>query len=151
MVYGHIEVGDGLSLHSLGSVHHQKGTFAAGYASGDFVGEIDMTRSIDEVELVLLAAALVHHLNRVAFDCDALLLLEVHIVKDLVFHISLRERTGKLEKPVGQRALAVVDVGYYAEITYVLHSGTKIHNFGENYCHTPLFLLNLRRFSGRES
>ena len=139
MVNGHVEVGDGLRLHSLRGVHHQKCAFAAGYAAGDFVGEVHVARSVDEVELVLSVSALVHHLYRVTLDCDALFLLQVHVVEYLILHVALRERTGKLEKPVGQRALAVVDVGYYAEIADVLHFIAKLHKFSGILLYSTIF------------
>ena len=139
MVNGHVEVGYGLRLHSLGGVHHQKCAFAAGYAAGDFVGEVHVARSVDEVELVLSVSALVHHLYRVTLDCDALFLLQVHVVEDLILHVALRERAGEFEKPVGQGALAVVDVGYYAEIADVLHFIAKLHKFSGILLYSTIF------------
>ena len=52
-------------------------------------------------------------------DRDALLALEVHRVEHLLRHLALRERAGHLEQAVGQRGLAVVDVGDDAEVADV--------------------------------
>ena len=117
VVYGHIEVGDGLGLHALGGVHHQQRAFAGGDASRDFIGEVHVAGSVDEVE----AVAVVIHLDSVALDGDALFLLKVHIVQHLILHIAGGQGAGQFEEPVGQRALAVVDMRYYAEIAYSVH------------------------------
>jgi hypothetical protein len=56
-----------------------------------------------------------------ALDGDAALLLQVHVVKHLILHLTLRDGVGVFQKTVGQRALAMVDVGDYAEIAYTIH------------------------------
>ena len=80
-----------------------------------------MARGVDEVEPVRLALVLVHHLDRVALDRDALLLFQVHVVQDLVFHIARTERPGELQQAVRQGALPVVDVRDDAEVPNVAH------------------------------
>ena len=80
-----------------------------------------MARSVDEVEFVVLTLVPVDHLDGVALDGDALLLLQIHIVEDLVFHISGSQCAGKLDKPVGKGGLAVVYVRNYAKITDAVH------------------------------
>ena len=45
-----------------------------------------------------------------------LLALEVHRVEDLAHHLSALDRVGQLEQPVGERGLAVIDVGDDAEV-----------------------------------
>src|SRR5215510_12299027 len=44
-------------------------------------------------------------------DRDAPLTLEIHCVEHLRFHLARLERTGQLEKAIGQRGLAVIDMG----------------------------------------
>jgi hypothetical protein len=63
------------------------------------------------------------HGHGMALDGDAALLLEVHRVKVLVGHHPLLDGVGVLQQAVGQRGLAVVDVGDDAEIA------------GERYVH----------------
>ncbi len=55
------------------------------------------------------------------FYGNAPLPLKVHIVKHLLLQIALANRSGKLQKSVSQCALAVVDMGNDAKITYILH------------------------------
>ena len=79
-----------------------------------------MTRRIDQVQLVRLAIlGLVQHRHRVGLDGDAALLLEVHRVKQLVFHLARRDRAGPVQQPIGKCRLAVIDVGDDAEISNV--------------------------------
>ena len=126
VVDGHVEVGDGLRLDALGRVHHEQRPFARGDRAGDLVGEVHVARGVDEVQPVGLASAVVEHLYRVALDGDALLLLEVHVVEDLVLHVAFAERPGEFQQPVGKRALAVVDMRYYAEVPDVFHKQAQI-------------------------
>ena len=49
-------------------------------------------------------------------DGDAALALEIHRVEDLRFHLARLQRAGHLEKAIGQRRLAVVDVRDDGEI-----------------------------------
>ena len=64
---------------------------------------------------------LVDHLDGVALDRDALLLLQVHVVQDLVLHVARRERLGELQQAVRQGALPMVDVRDDTEVPNVLH------------------------------
>ena len=121
VVYSHVEIGDGLGLHALGRVHNEQRAFTRRDGAGDLVGEVHMARSIDQIEPVVLASAAVEHLDRVALDGYSLLLLKVHVIEDLVLHVAFAERSGELQQPVGQGALAVVDMRDYAKVAYVLH------------------------------
>ena len=60
------------------------------------------------------------------FDGDAALALEVHRVEHLGLHLAGLERAGLLEKAIGQRRLAVVDVRDDREIANAL----RIHDWG---------------------
>jgi len=46
------DIGDGLRFDALGGIDDEERAFAGGKAARDFVGEIDMAGSVDEVELV---------------------------------------------------------------------------------------------------
>ena len=81
-----------------------------------------MSRGIDEVEGVLLAVEGMLHLYGVALDGDAALAFKIHIVEHLVFEVAVGDGLGMLQQTVGESALAVVDVRYYAEISNVFHS-----------------------------
>src|SRR6185369_6301123 len=52
----------------------------------------------------------------VRLDGDAALALEVHVVEHLVVHLPHRQRPAQLEEAVGERGLAVIDVGDDAEV-----------------------------------
>ena len=56
-----------------------------------------------------------------ALDGDALFPLQVHIVQDLIFHLPRAQRLCKFNEPVGQCALAVVNMGNDAEISNMFH------------------------------
>ena len=76
-----------------------------------------MARCVNEVELVGLAiVGFVHHANRVGFDGDAALALQIHVIQDLSLHLAAGNRAGELEQAVAQRRLAVVDVGDDGEV-----------------------------------
>ena len=119
---GQIEVRNRLCLDALRGVDHQQRPFARGDRARHLVGEVDVSRRVDQVEHVPLAVARgVFHLDGVALDGDALLAFEVHVVEYLRLHLALVQGVGFFQQPVGQRAFAVVDVGDDAKIAYVLH------------------------------
>src|SRR5262249_37971258 len=93
-------------LDALGSVDDEKRALAGLKRTGDLVGEVDVARRIDEVELV----ALPRHTDGLGLDRDAALPLEVHRIEQLLTQLARRDGLGTLEDPVGERRLAVVDV-----------------------------------------
>jgi hypothetical protein len=112
-----VEVGQGLSLHPLGGVDQQQRPFARHQGAPHLVREIDMAGGVDQVELVLLAVlGLVDEGHGVALDGDAALALDVHRVENLIAELAVFDPTTALDQAIGQRGLAVVDVGDDAEI-----------------------------------
>ena len=110
-VHRQVGVGDRLRLHALGGVDHEHRPLARGEAAADLVGEVDVARRVDEVELVgLPVVGVVHHADGVGLDRDAALALDVHRVEQLRLHVALLHRVGELEDAVGDGRLAVVDV-----------------------------------------
>src|SRR5207253_2766524 len=66
---------------------------------------------VNQVEDVLVAGhGGVMEPDRVRLDGDPALALEVHRIEDLGFHLARLQGTGHLEKAIGERRLAVVDV-----------------------------------------
>ena len=126
IVDGLVEVGDGLGLHALGGVHQQQGALAGGDGTRHLVGEVHVARRVDEVQDVCLAVIVVLHLDGVALDGDATLTLQIHIVEHLILELAVVYGFGILEKTVGQRALSVVDMRNYAEISNIFHKAAKI-------------------------
>jgi len=77
-----------------------------------------VARGVDQVEDVgLPVEGDVVQAHRVRLDGDATLALQVHAVEHLGFHLARLQRPGQLEEPIGQRRLAVVDVGDDGEVT----------------------------------
>jgi hypothetical protein len=75
---------------------------------------------VDQVELVVLAiAGRVEDTHRLGLDRDPALALEVHAVEQLGAHRPRVDGVRELEDPVGQRRLAVVDVGDDREVADV--------------------------------
>ena len=56
------------------------------------------------------------------FYGNASLLLELHVVQHLFGHLSGRNRVCDFQEPIRKRGLAVVDVGYNAEVSDVIHA-----------------------------
>jgi len=52
-------------------------------------------------------------------DGDAALPLQVHGVQNLIGHFALGERPCSFQEPIGQRRLAVVDMGDDGKIAYM--------------------------------
>ena len=114
---GQVGVGEGLSLHALGGIHHQDGALAGGQAAAHLVGKINMARGVDEVESVDLAVSGgVLQRDGVGLDGDAPLPLQVHVVQNLRLHVPMSHRFRQLEQAVRQGGLAMVDVGDDAEV-----------------------------------
>ena len=100
---GQVDVGERLRFHALRRVDHQQRAFARRQRAGYLVSEVDVTRGIDQVELVQLTVRrLILHAHGFGFDGDALLALEVHCIEHLGHHLTLRERSRTFEEPVGQ-------------------------------------------------
>ena len=79
-----------------------------------------MAGRVDQVQLVgLPVAGLVEHAHRLRLDRDPALALEVHRVEQLGAHRARVDGVGQLEDAVGQRRLAVVDVGDDREVADV--------------------------------
>src|SRR3546814_6374104 len=83
-----------------------------------------MAGCIHEVQLIgpaVLRGVFQTHCLRL--DRDASLLLNVHIIKDLSGHFSIRKATAPLNQPVRQCRLAMVDVGDNRKITACIKVG----------------------------
>ena len=126
-VHRHERVGDGLRLDALRGVDHEDDALARLKRAADLVREVDVTRRVDEVELVGLAiVGVVHHADGLGLDGDAALALDVHRVEHLLHHVALLDGVGELENAVGKRGLPVIDVRDDREVAYVggvSHSG----------------------------
>ena len=119
MVQREISIRERLRFHALRCVDHQQRAFARLQAARNFVGKIHMARRIDQIELIQVAiVGLVIEPDGMRFDGDAALALEIHRIQHLRHHFALGKRAGGLEKAVGKRAFAVVDMRNDGEIPY---------------------------------
>jgi hypothetical protein len=86
----------------------------------------------------------VFHGNRVGFDCNATLALEVHGIEELLLGLALLDRSRYLQKAVGESRFTVVDVGDDAKVARVFYSHEKPGTIGHSERRVNLKLL-LRR------
>ena len=120
VVQRQIGVGERLRFHSLRGVYYQQSPFARLQAARDFVAEIDVAGSIDQVELILLAVGgPVSQPHGVSFNRNAPFALQIHGIEHLRHHLAFRQRAGGLQQPVGERRLPVIYVRNNAEIADV--------------------------------
>ena len=125
-----VGVGERLRFDALRGIDEEQRAFARGERARDLVTEIDVAGSVDQVQHIGLAVVgRVVEPNRMRFDRDAALALEIHAVEHLRFHLARLQRPGELEKAVGQRRLAVIDVRDDREVTDVLLVGHGIWSY----------------------
>ena len=101
-----VRVRDGLRLHALRGIDDEDGALASLKRARHLVGEVDVARRVDQVQLVPLPG----DADRLGLDRDSALALELHRVEHLGTHLAARHRVRELEDAIGQRRLAVVDV-----------------------------------------
>ncbi len=119
-----IDIGEGLRLDALARIDDQERALAGGEAAIDLVGEIDMAGRVDQVEHIVLAVAgAVVEPHRLRLDGDAALALDIHRIEHLLDHLALGKPAGRLDEPVGQRRLAVVDMRDDGEVADVCDRG----------------------------
>jgi hypothetical protein len=119
-----IDIGQRLRLDSLRRIHHQQRALAGGKAAAHLIGEVDMAGRVHEVELIGFAVARgVGEAHGLRLDGDAALPLDIHIIEHLRGHFAFAEPAGLLDQPVGKRRLAMIDMGYDAEITNFVERG----------------------------
>ncbi len=107
-----IDVGERLGLDALRRIDHQKRTFAGRQRTRDFIGKVDVSGRVDQVQNIGLAiVGDVMQAHGLRLDGDAALLLDIHVVENLLGHLAIGEAAGRLDQPVSQRRLAMVDMG----------------------------------------
>ena len=111
-----VGVRERLRLDPLRRVGDEQRALARLQRARDLVGEVDVARRVDQVQLV----ALPQDPHRLRLDRDPALALEVHRVEHLRAHLALRDGVRELEDAIGERRLAVVDVRDDREVADVL-------------------------------
>ncbi len=117
VVDGLVDVGQCLRLHALRGVHHQQRPFHGGERAVHLIGEVHVAGRVDEVERVgLPIQRRIGEAHGLRLDGDAALALDVHIVEHLIRHLARGQSAGDLDQPVGERGLAMVDMGDDGEV-----------------------------------
>ena len=104
-VIGHrqVHVGNRLGLYALCGIDEQERSFARRQTARHFIGEVDVTRRIDQMQGVgLPVLGLIPDRDRVSLDRDPALTLQVHRVENLVFRLSGRDCASSFQKPVSE-------------------------------------------------
>ena len=117
MLQCHIEIGDGLRLHTLRCIHDEQCTLACSDRAAHLVGKVHVSRSVNQIKGV----SLILHLNGMRLDGNTTLFLQIHIVQHLILHQALIHRSRIFNQAVRQRGLTVVNVSNNAKISYILH------------------------------
>jgi len=82
-----------------------------------------MARRVDQVENVIIAIfGMIGQGNGIAFDSDAAFPLNIHIIKNLILKIPFIADTCELNQTVGKCGFPMINMGYYAEVSYVFHN-----------------------------
>ena len=120
VLHRQVEVGERLGLYALARVHDEERSLAGCYGPRDLVGEVDVARGVDQVQVPLAVVPVVEDADGLGLDRDAPLALEVHGVEDLVHPLALGDGLRYVQQPVGEGALAVVNMRDYAEVARTL-------------------------------
>ena len=107
-----------LSFNALRSVDDKNCTFTSSKWTWNFIVEVNVTRSVYKVKLIgFTVFCFIVKLYGVSLDCDSSFSFKVHIVKNLLRHISFCNWVGQFKKSVSKSWLAVVDMSNNWEIT----------------------------------
>ena len=110
-VHRHHGISNGLSLDALRSIDYQDGAVACGKRAAYLVREVDVTRCVDEVELIRFAIiGGIHDANGLAFDGDSAFAFDVHTIQKLCAHVSFGHSAGLFEDTIRERGFAMIDV-----------------------------------------
>src|SRR5687767_11969376 len=94
-----------------------------------------MAGRVDQVKDVTIPI----HSDVLRLDRDPPLPLEIHRVEELLAHVARFDRAGDLQNPVGERRLAVVDVGDDGEVA----NAGAVHHRAPGRCPTSLASLDV--------
>ena len=122
LVDGRRTICNALRLDTLRGIDNEQCAFAGSQRSRDFVGEIDVSRCIDEIQLIVLAVlGLVHQRHALCLDGNAAFPFQIHRIEHLIRHFAIGQATAMLNETVGKRRLAVVDVRDDREVANSVH------------------------------
>ena len=80
-----------------------------------------MTRGVNQIKLIFLAVLRrIVEFDGVRLDCNSSFSFEIHVIKELLGHVTNRNGLRQFKKTVGKGGLAVVNMRYYRKISYVV-------------------------------
>ena len=122
-----VQVGQRLRLDALRGVDQQHRALARLQRPRHLVGEVDVARGVDQMQDVICRSPDIPRQPHVLrLDRDAAFAFDVHPVQVLRTHRAFVDHAGQLQHPVGQRRLAVVDVGDDAEVPNLRRRGERL-------------------------
>ncbi len=87
--HGQVNIGDGLSLHSLCGINQQERALTGREAPRHFIREIDVPRRINQMQGVRFPVlGLIPGSHRVGLNRNTTLTFEIHGIEDLIFGLS---------------------------------------------------------------
>ena len=93
-----------------------------------------MPGGVDQVEVVGLAVSgLVMQRGCLRLDGDAAFFFDVHRIQHLGLHVAQLQPAAALDQAVGQRGLAVVNVGNDGKVSDVLHQARASKRWMKKY------------------
>ena len=111
VVNGKERVCQRLCFNTLCRVDDENGAFTCIERTGNLVGEVNVAGSVDQVEGIGFAVlGFVVEMNGTCFDRDAAFTLNVHIIEQLLFHVTLGDGFCFFQQSVSERGLTVVDM-----------------------------------------
>ena len=75
-----------------------------------------MTRRVDQVEFVSVAAKRVVYCHGTGFDCDAPIAFDFEVIQNLFPELAFSDRAALKQQLIRQRAFAVIDVSDDTEV-----------------------------------
>ncbi len=128
---GEVHVRNRLRLDALGRVHNEERAFTGCETARDFIGKIDVTWCIEQVEVVFLAVlGRVTHCHRMRLDRDPPFPLQIHRIEELILFLAVVDRAGALEQSIRQGCFAMIDMRDDAEIAGQLDRHEGAHYAG---------------------
>ena len=125
-----VRVRQRLRFDALRRVDQQQRAFARRQGARDLVREVDVSGRVDQIQHVRLPVfRRVVQTDGMGFDGDSALALEIHRVEHLRLHLACLQGPGRLEKAIGQRRLAVIDVRDDGKIANAL----RIHEWASGF------------------
>ena len=120
MIQCQIDIGKRLSFNSLRCIHNQNRTVTGCQTSGNLIIKVHMPRGINHIQNVLFpVSGLVDSSYCLGFDGNSPFPLKVHVVQNLILHLTFRKQSCLLNNPVCKRGFPMVNMCNNTKITYL--------------------------------